>query len=655
MKKILLGLFVLISCFVLLFIGVKTRAVSAPTMVEGASIRATGEHQGLKFSATVDSLGGITEHGFYVALGEHTQSEMATAASADATGVGGKKLKKVEVTGEDTTFHAVIYNIPEASYGQVITAIAYVSDGSTKTFSSEVMTRNIADIARGLYNTTSTYDEDNNQVYTVANACRIKVIHSNSTINYYDAFSRFSFAAGDTIELAKGTYSEALTIGVDNITLIGAAENVEINNSGVRTDGRDESELTKKITLSDDVDNFSVNGVKFKGTNAMELVGSHNHITVKYCNLQFTGNYGIKDTAAPEEEYTDVTNDNIVYTNNYSYGKSIVYTRDFYLQGYTGNFKFIDNYCANGLVTINSDGYDYVLKINRIKYGANINIKDNTFNHLGANYIIDIGSDMSTSDRIEATINIENNAFAPSYTTMLGGNGIRITYIGTNSNIGIIKNYAFRVSSYYNTILLSSAGSPSSSYAQNPVINICYNKLYAESSESDLSTNKPTDRTELDKRKINIALGFAKTQSNFNYSKNYYSGPESSNSAYTSNSVAEYTTGNYTAKTLNGSKSTLDNTNTAISSYNSEMEEFTNNLTSYLSEMGELDGSINAFYGGSDSLDITSYIPSFDSADADLYEIQDGKLVVLINNLISSKQTLLNDKGIEYSSVSLKP
>ena len=85
------------------------------------------------------------------------------------------------------------------------------------------------------------------------------------------------------------------------------------------------------------------------------------------------------------------------------------------------------------------------------------------------------------------------------------------------------------------------------------------------------------------------------------------------------------------------------------------MEEFTNNLTSYLSEMGELDGSINAFYGGSDSLDITSYIPSFDSADADLYEIQDGKLVVLINNLISSKQTLLNDKGIEYSSVSLKP
>ena len=262
MKKIVLGLFILLASFTLLFLGVKTNALSAPTMVTGASIRATGERQGLKFSASVDSLDGVTEHGFYVALGTHTQSDMATAINADANSVGGKKLKKVEVAGSDTTFHAVIYNIPEASYGQVITAIAYVSDGSTKTLSSEVMTRNIADIARGLYNTTSTYDEDNNQVYTVANASRIKVIHSDSSINYYGSFASFSLAAGDTIELAKGTYSENVTISVNNVTVNGI-------NSGVHYDearNLNESVMSGNITIAANTTNCTIDGLKFGGT-----------------------------------------------------------------------------------------------------------------------------------------------------------------------------------------------------------------------------------------------------------------------------------------------------------------------------------------------------------------------------------------------------
>lgn len=223
MKKIVLGLFILLSSFVLIFTGVKTKAVSAPVMVTGASIRATGERQGLKFSATVDSLEGVTEHGFYVALGTHTQSAMATAAGADANSVGGKKLKKVEVTGSDTTFHAVVYNIPEASYGQVITAIAYVSDGSTKTFSSTVSARNIEDIAyvaktsgvtSDLINTIVEHTNDNYMFTEILDTDKAFVISpfDNNTYNYANISAMWADFIADYNEATGATLTTSSTI-----------------------------------------------------------------------------------------------------------------------------------------------------------------------------------------------------------------------------------------------------------------------------------------------------------------------------------------------------------------------------------------------------------------------------------------------------------
>ena len=151
MKKVLLGLFICLSLICLLFVGVKTKALDAPSMVNGASIRTTGEHQGLKFSASVTSLEGVVEHGFFVVKGTHTKDAIASAAESSSDTVGGDKLLKKEVVGEDLDFHLVIYNIKSNGYEQDITALAYVYDGSEYTFASAAVTRNIFTVATAAF------------------------------------------------------------------------------------------------------------------------------------------------------------------------------------------------------------------------------------------------------------------------------------------------------------------------------------------------------------------------------------------------------------------------------------------------------------------------------------------------------------------------
>lgn len=127
-------------------------------LIDGASIRTTGERQGLKFSATLDTLEGSVEHGFLLAMGTHSANEFISAFNSNSTTINGNKLIQKVITGRETTFHVVVYNIPKEKYSQDISVIAYVKYEDNENlgnyiyeYSSVSVTRNILEIAIKAY------------------------------------------------------------------------------------------------------------------------------------------------------------------------------------------------------------------------------------------------------------------------------------------------------------------------------------------------------------------------------------------------------------------------------------------------------------------------------------------------------------------------
>lgn len=206
MKKIALFLFAFLGLlFTYSLVKINVNATtSGIAMTEGAAIRTTGTYQGIKFQATVTSLPEDSTHGFYVVIGEYTVSDMTTAIASDATTIGGNKLVKKEIVGTNNTFNLVIYDIPETSYTQDITVVAYVklSDG-TYEFTSAAVTRNISEVAVAAYD-----DGDASEfvgtIYRKAKA---------TTFNLDGG----TFVANQTLNITH--YNTGANTGVDNITL----------------------------------------------------------------------------------------------------------------------------------------------------------------------------------------------------------------------------------------------------------------------------------------------------------------------------------------------------------------------------------------------------------------------------------------------------
>ncbi|MBO7078255.1 MAG: InlB B-repeat-containing protein [Bacilli bacterium] len=145
MKKITLFIFSLIISLVL-FCGFFVKADATLTMVDGAQVRTAGEFQGLRFQASASTLEGVDEHGFYVALGNHTLDAMRAAIEGGEATVGGNKLVKKAASGEDTTFALTVYDISNTYYLTGITAVAYLKTGAVYTLDKAV-TKNIAEVA----------------------------------------------------------------------------------------------------------------------------------------------------------------------------------------------------------------------------------------------------------------------------------------------------------------------------------------------------------------------------------------------------------------------------------------------------------------------------------------------------------------------------
>jgi len=141
MKRLVKSLSVFVLLFVLAFVvvaNVKADEEPVLTVAPGASMRTWGDAQGLRFIAELDSLTDVTERGFYVAKGELSVDETVALNKKFPVSVGEEEYNK---------FSAVIYNIPEESYTQDITVVAYYVVNDVEKFADAAVTRNIAEVA----------------------------------------------------------------------------------------------------------------------------------------------------------------------------------------------------------------------------------------------------------------------------------------------------------------------------------------------------------------------------------------------------------------------------------------------------------------------------------------------------------------------------
>ena len=623
MKKVLLGLFLCLSLICLASLsGVKLHAETGLAINSGASMRTAGDHQGLKFSASVTSLAGVEEHGFYIAKGVHTKDDITTAlGSLDPTIVDGDKLLKKVVDGEDLDFHLVVFNMDSLlRYSQLITVLAYTYDGSSYTYTNAV-TKNLADVARAEYNANATPAD---LVTTVAEAAKVKITKSDSSVNYYGTLASASaaFADGDTVELVKGTYDDELTITVGSLTIYGANKDKEFTSAmdGTRTDGVEETILTNAITVQNGVSGFEINGVEFTGAKAMILKDSQSVINFEYNYCNYTGDNAIVD-AKTSGDYKDIAHTSINISNNFFSGKNSSSLRDIYFQGYVANSITINNNKFKDTLS-SGQANAYAIKLNYFENDTVVHICNNTFYKYCCNWVIDLGFSHSDGKNGGFFI-IENNTFSESTSVALKRNGIRLSKLSDSATVIITHNRRLVFYPYYNAMLISSTSSANGNSGA-PTVCLAFNLGYKKTLGSI-----PSGRDELtgdDLSNVRIGLGI-KTTSKVYIENNYPSSCRFNTGAYDNNTSAAPVASTFVFDFSENGRN-ADKYQTSDSKY-ADFKSFEERLDEYYSQTEGLSDTVNAYYGGTGVTDITTYITEFDSSDASLIEIKNGVLIYL--------------------------
>ena len=139
MKKIFLGLFVLIAVLSLSVVLVKAENETSVALTDGVQIRTDGNN-GLRWEATVTNPAEGQVYGFLFAQGELTAEQL----NKDTANV---IAKEVEGLKEDGKYHATMVKFPKDAVVQDITVRAYVRTGEEYEYSENVVTRNLAEVA----------------------------------------------------------------------------------------------------------------------------------------------------------------------------------------------------------------------------------------------------------------------------------------------------------------------------------------------------------------------------------------------------------------------------------------------------------------------------------------------------------------------------
>ncbi len=178
-KKLLICLvFLFVSLFAFGF-NAKVNAIetSDAIKVEGAQVRTTG-NAGIRFVATEAYEGENETYGILLAFGEATADDNFVVGGT----VNGKAVANAEIATAEGTFAATLYDIPEAFYGQNISARAYVKAGETYVYSSTVCVKSLAEVVLKAKNDFAEGEIIDNVVTALANT---KKAFSDAKNNFY--------------------------------------------------------------------------------------------------------------------------------------------------------------------------------------------------------------------------------------------------------------------------------------------------------------------------------------------------------------------------------------------------------------------------------------------------------------------------------------
>ena len=468
MKKITLFLFSLIISLVI-FCGLYVKADSITiAMTNGGSIRTTG-NPGLKFEATAsEDFDGLTEHGFYIAIGRHTKSEM-TEAIAGGTGlIAGNKIIKKNTTGTDREFAVTIYDIPTENEGTIITAIAYYEKDAANVYSDICVSRNIITVAKALVDA----GKGNDYIDDIAETAKVKTTTSASVVTYYASFNdgigQIEINDGDTIDVSAGTYTSKVTISNNNVKIYGPNKN-----NGDFEHREDEADFTAGMSIASGVSGLEINGIKVSGSAAIQgnPAGNITDLTISYNNFStlsktrdgLAGPLYFSDTSKKNMNFV-ITHNNFVnpsmdgnkkWTTNYAstHAETAIFVQDVETFTFTYNnvYNFFNGIEVNeggtlavglaGTVNINNnDFYNYSQLALQIKmYNVTtMNICDNIFNDLGND-----GSDTAGAIRTYAegansgqVVNIIGNSFIEAW----GWHMIRVNWNPSRTTYNVKYN-----------------------------------------------------------------------------------------------------------------------------------------------------------------------------------------------------------------------
>ena len=219
-KRIFLFIFV-IALATFLFANTNTNVKATPLntsnklVVEGAAIRTTG-HAGMKFAANVGDYDttNVTAYGIAIAYG--------SVSAGDDFKVGGTINERdvlsttVDELDNEGKFHIVLWNIPEESYIQDVTARAFVIDNGEYVYGETVAVRNIYQVANAAKDDVGYVTND--YIESIVAAFHTVTYHYNGSIVGYASFaelvadfvSDFNATTGNHIT-AAGLYSAGST------------------------------------------------------------------------------------------------------------------------------------------------------------------------------------------------------------------------------------------------------------------------------------------------------------------------------------------------------------------------------------------------------------------------------------------------------------